>query len=147
MALNLLRVEEINPEYMLERSFFLFQNNSSIPSLEKKVKELEGRRDGVVIENEDQVTNYYRIRQQLHRLEGEMQAFVTKPKHCVPFLQPGRLVKVEHGDDEDFGWGAIVNFQKKANQKAREILSFLSSFTFTSFSRSLRQSNSPPFYL
>lgn len=35
MALNLLRVEEINPEYMLERSFFLFQNNSSIPSLEK----------------------------------------------------------------------------------------------------------------
>ena len=35
MVLNLLRVEEINPEYMLERSFFQFQNNSSIPSLEK----------------------------------------------------------------------------------------------------------------
>ena len=35
MTLNLLRVEEINPEYMLERSFFLFQNNSSIPALEK----------------------------------------------------------------------------------------------------------------
>lgn len=33
MVLNLLRVEEINPEYMLERSFFQFQNNSSIPVL------------------------------------------------------------------------------------------------------------------
>lgn len=32
MVLNLLRVEEVNPEYMLERSFYQFQNNSSIPS-------------------------------------------------------------------------------------------------------------------
>lgn len=33
MVLNLLRVEEINPEYMLERSFFQFQNQTSIPGL------------------------------------------------------------------------------------------------------------------
>ena len=33
MVLNLLRVEEINPEYMLERSFFQFQNHSVIPDL------------------------------------------------------------------------------------------------------------------
>lgn len=31
MVLNLLRVEEINPEYMLERSFYQFQNQSAIP--------------------------------------------------------------------------------------------------------------------
>lgn len=33
MVLNLLRVDEINPEYMLERSFFQFQNYSVIPQL------------------------------------------------------------------------------------------------------------------
>ena len=33
MVLSLLRVEEINPEYMLERSFFQFQNQASIPAL------------------------------------------------------------------------------------------------------------------
>ena len=44
-----------------------------------EVKELEEKRDGVVIESEDQVTNYYRIRQQLHRLEGEMQASQPHP--------------------------------------------------------------------
>lgn len=33
MVLNLLRVEEINPEYMLERSFYQFQNQASIPEL------------------------------------------------------------------------------------------------------------------
>ena len=44
------------------------------------------------------------------------QVFITKPRYCVPFLQPGRLVKVAVGSD-DFGWGSIVNFQKKTNQK------------------------------
>lgn len=33
MVLNLLRVEEINPEYMLERSFYQFQNYAAIPDL------------------------------------------------------------------------------------------------------------------
>jgi ATP-dependent RNA helicase DOB1 len=33
MVLNLLRVEEINPEYMLERSFYQFQNYAAIPQL------------------------------------------------------------------------------------------------------------------
>jgi len=33
MVLNLMRVEEINPEYMMERSFYQFQNYSSIPKI------------------------------------------------------------------------------------------------------------------
>lgn len=33
MVLNLMRVEEIDPEYMLERSFFQFQNQAAIPEL------------------------------------------------------------------------------------------------------------------
>jgi ATP-dependent RNA helicase DOB1 len=33
MILNLLRVEDINPEYMLERSFFQFQNHTKLPNL------------------------------------------------------------------------------------------------------------------
>lgn len=35
MVLNLLRIEDINPEYLLERSFFQFQNQASIPDLYK----------------------------------------------------------------------------------------------------------------
>ena len=37
MVLNLLRVEDINPEYILERSFFQFQNFASIPKLCKSM--------------------------------------------------------------------------------------------------------------
>ena len=35
--------------------------------------QLESKRDALVIENEEQVTLYYRIRQQLLKLEAEMQ--------------------------------------------------------------------------
>ncbi|VDO78306.1 unnamed protein product [Schistosoma margrebowiei] len=35
MLLNLLRVEEINPEYMMERSFCQFQNFASLPNMYK----------------------------------------------------------------------------------------------------------------
>lgn len=37
MVLNLIRVEEINPEYMLERSFYQFQNQTTIPDLYKSI--------------------------------------------------------------------------------------------------------------
>jgi ATP-dependent RNA helicase DOB1 len=37
MILNLMRVEGINPEYMLERCFFQFQNQNGIPRLDEGV--------------------------------------------------------------------------------------------------------------
>ncbi|EPB65141.1 hypothetical protein ANCCEY_15796 [Ancylostoma ceylanicum] len=35
MVLNLLRVEGVNPEFMLERSFYQFQNYDAIPELKR----------------------------------------------------------------------------------------------------------------
>jgi ATP-dependent RNA helicase DOB1 len=37
MVLNLMRLEGIPPEFMLERCFFQFQNNSEIPQMEKGI--------------------------------------------------------------------------------------------------------------
>ena len=84
---------------------------SSAPS---EVAELEAKRDAVVIKDEEQVLNYYRIRQQLQRQEKEIQGFTSQPTFCVPFLQPGRLVHVEHEEGRQvFGWGCVVNIQQK----------------------------------
>ena len=65
--------------------------------------------------NEDQVSSYYKIRQQLDHLSKELLTYIQKPQYILPFLQPGRLVHIKNGTD-DFGWGMVVNFQKKANQ-------------------------------
>lgn len=39
----------------------------------------------------------------------------VKPQYIVPFLQPGRLVRVRSGD-QDFGWGAIINMKRQKPQ-------------------------------
>jgi len=117
MVLNLLRVEEINPEYMLEKSFYQFQHSTAIPDMIKKLTDLEMKHKEIVIENEEEAMTYYRVRQQLKRLAIQTQEVVFKDKYCVPFLQEGRLVKIQNGSD-DFGWGAVVNFTKKSPKNA-----------------------------
>eukprot|EP00064_Thunnus_orientalis_P003132 superscaffoldBa00000248_g3141 len=116
MVLNLLRVEEINPEYMLEKSFYQFQHYRALPGVVEKIKKLEEQYHAIEIPNEESVVTYFKIRQQLAKLGKEIQEFVHKPKYCLPFLQPGRLVKVKN-EDADFGWGVVVNFCKKSNVK------------------------------
>ncbi|KAF4108016.1 hypothetical protein G5714_010775 [Onychostoma macrolepis] len=116
MVLNLLRVEEINPEYMLEKSFYQFQHYRAVPGVVEKMKKLEEEYNAIRIPNEESVVTYYKIRQQLSKLGKEIEEFIHKPRYCLPFLQPGRLVRVKK-EDLDFGWGLVVNFHKKTNVK------------------------------
>lgn len=46
------------------------------------------------IQNEAEIANYYNIRQELESLGIQFRAHITKPQYLIPFLQPGRLVKV-----------------------------------------------------
>jgi len=116
MVLNLLRVEEINPEYMLERSFFQFQNQSSIPhivnsktcSLELstrlikillsliflEVNKCDEARANFEVPREAEIAAYHTLREHLNQMGDQFQKFLTEPKYIVPFLQPGRLIKV-----------------------------------------------------
>lgn len=111
MVLNLLRVEEINPEYMLERSFFQFQNQASIPEKYSKVQELQKQVEEFVIEDETSIASYHHIRDQLDTLAKQFRQWITKPQYLIPFLQPGRLVKIKY-EEQEFEWGMIVNFKK-----------------------------------
>ncbi|XP_011207452.1 exosome RNA helicase MTR4 [Bactrocera dorsalis] len=114
MVLNLLRVEEINPEYMLERSFFQFQNQSSIPELYKQVQDKQNEFAKIKISEEHSVASYHHIREQLDSYGKQFKCWITKPEYLVPFLQPGRLIKVQNEKDE-FDWGIVVNFKKQTN--------------------------------
>lgn len=58
---------------------------------------------------------------QLNKIENEIRKIVTMPENIVPFLVPGRLIKVK-SDENDWGWGIVVNFTKmKINPKSIEI--------------------------
>lgn len=73
---------------------------------------MERAREEVTVPDEEAVADYYSIKAQLTKYNDDVQAVVTHPRFCLPFLQPGRLVRIKDGD-ADFGWGCIVNFQKK----------------------------------
>lgn len=114
MVLNLLRVEGINPEFMLENSFYQFQNYDALPQLyenvEKKKKELAAHK----VDNETEISGYYQVEKQIGVLKEAVKNVITKPQHLVPFLQAGRLLHIV-SCDRDFGWAALLNFHKKAN--------------------------------
>ncbi|KAF7277949.1 hypothetical protein GWI33_009065 [Rhynchophorus ferrugineus] len=111
MVLNLLRVEEINPEYMLERSFYQFQNQTNIPILYKEYGDKLEELNKFEIQEEDQVASYYTIRQELEALGVQFRTYITKPQYLIPFMQPGRLLKIKTQEGE-YDWGAVVNFKK-----------------------------------
>ncbi|KAL2912079.1 ATP-dependent RNA helicase mtr4 [Polyrhizophydium stewartii] len=131
MILNLLRIEGVSPEHMLKGSFFQFQNGARIPELMRDVEILERRQEAMVIADEESVTEYYQIRSQLEELKRNMREVINQPAYSVPFLQPGRLVRVRvdataTAPERDFGWGIIVNFIKpqqafKPKQGAKNI--------------------------
>lgn len=121
MVLNLLRVEEINPEYMLERSFFQFQNQSSIPDLYKKVQEKQLQLDSIKLKDEHGISSYHHIREQLETLGKQFKTWINKPEFLIPFLQPGRMIKIQNESDE-FDWGIIVNFKKTSSDSKQNPL-------------------------
>lgn len=115
MVLNLMRVEEVNPEYMLERSFYQFQNYSSLPALEKNLKDLEKKYNSFQIPRENEIESYHKLRRQLKQREKELLSYMQKAKYIVPWLKVGRLIEVKH-DGVDFGWGAVVNVYQKTSK-------------------------------
>lgn len=119
MVLNLLRVEGINPEFMLQRSFFQFQNYANIPNLCEKLKKCEEDYNSIVFEKEHEIAHYYNLRQQIESLRHQLSSIISLPKHIINFMNPGRLINVINKND-NFGWGVVLNFRKRTNNKLND---------------------------
>ncbi|KAI5432504.1 ATP-dependent RNA helicase mtr4, variant 2 [Lathyrus oleraceus] len=122
MILNQMRCEDGDPENLLRNSFFQFQADRAIPDLEKQIKAFEEERESIVIEEEDSLKDYYNLLEQLRSLNKDVRDIVLSPRHCLPFLQPGRLVSIQcTSRDEELSpifiedqltWGLIINFER-----------------------------------
>ncbi|KAM0903507.1 hypothetical protein ACQ4PT_018607 [Festuca glaucescens] len=128
MLLNQMRSEDGDPEKLLRHSFYQFQADRALPDLEKQVGELEKERSSMIIENEENVKDYYGLLQQYKSLKMDVRDIVLSPKYVLSFLQSGRLVRVQYSTDdkptfsidENVTWGIIINFEKvKSNGEDR----------------------------
>ncbi|GLC55868.1 hypothetical protein PLESTB_001037800 [Pleodorina starrii] len=94
MLLGLMRVEGAEPEGLMAASFRQFQTERALPSLEARVSALETARDAVVVQDEQSVRQYYALLDQLVSLRASLRGLLNSPRVCLPFLQPGRLVRL-----------------------------------------------------
>jgi len=76
-------------------------------------------KDSMSIIDEPAVQEYHLLREQLTKLKQVVRETVNEPIHVLPFLQPGRLARVKDGET-DWGWGVIVNFQKKQEKSGND---------------------------
>jgi ATP-dependent RNA helicase DOB1 len=72
----------------------------------------EEKKAAIKVPDENNVADYYEVRQQLDELNKDLVDVITHPNYSVPFLNTGRLVHIKH-NGLDFGWGVILNYQKK----------------------------------
>ena len=92
MLLNLLRVENADPEYMISRSFFQYQHEMKTPRLKEEIEKCKEEIDAIRVENEKVV---YQMKKAIAKLEAQIRAVEMTPKYLLPFLQNGRLIHVK----------------------------------------------------
>eukprot|EP00002_Diphylleia_rotans_P027081 TRINITY_DN541_c0_g1_i1.p1 TRINITY_DN541_c0_g1~~TRINITY_DN541_c0_g1_i1.p1 ORF type:complete len:1028 (-),score=254.82 TRINITY_DN541_c0_g1_i1:2032-5115(-) len=117
MLLNLMRVEGVDTTEMLRKSFRQFQTENSRPDIETRLDALNDEKKQIEVKDESVVAELYNLKAQLAKINEDVRITVNKPINCLKFLQPGRLVKVLDGT-EDWGWGVVVNFQKRQQDKS-----------------------------
>ncbi|KAL3907911.1 MAG: hypothetical protein SGARI_003310, partial [Bacillariaceae sp.] len=108
MLLNLMRVEDVEPEFLLRASFHQFQRQSDVPGLLLQAEELESQAETVDLgskEDAELAKEYYNMDQQLLLTRRQIASIAHKPEYIVKFLQvPGRFLNISI-DNENYRWG------------------------------------------
>ena len=97
----------------------MHQNELVAPRIQKEIDALQTQIDPIHVENEKTIFTLYQMRQAAEKLNQQIHAIEMTPKYILPFLQNGRLVHVKEGRN-DFGWGAIVCFNKNKDYNDAE---------------------------
>jgi ATP-dependent RNA helicase DOB1 len=116
MLLNLMRVEDVDPEYLLRASFFQYQREIEAPALINQAEEREAEANSIDTgsqEEAEMVSEFYQMEQQLVLTRRRIKQSIRKPSNILKFLQVGgRLLEISI-EGENFGWGALVSCKKK----------------------------------
>jgi ATP-dependent RNA helicase DOB1 len=65
-----------------------------------------------VVEQESTIAEYYDLKEKIGVYEQDMKDVMNHPNYCLPFIQPGRLVRIKH-EKRLFDWGVVINFSKR----------------------------------
>ncbi|ESS30801.1 putative Superkiller viralicidic activity 2 family 2 [Toxoplasma gondii VEG] len=124
MLLNLFRIEDANPAFMISRSFAHFQRNRKALHLEKEKEELEeevkkvkdihaladvDKADRPSFDVEAAVREYYELKHDLSGLGKELRDLAMQEKYILRYLQAGRIVRLVDESGTDWGWATCLS--------------------------------------
>eukprot|EP00796_Vickermania_ingenoplastis_P005232 gene5232-3746_t len=121
MVLNLLRVEDVDPEFMMKRSFAQYQRLKHKPALEEKCRELKSSIDAIHVDQESIFRQFTLCNELISKKRNEINAIVRLPKFIKSWIQPGRFVRIRRESDQvDFGWGLCRSMAAKTGDASLE---------------------------
>ena len=114
MLLNMMRIEDIHPEDIILKSFHQFQNERELPQLKHKLEESLAELKTIKIDGEDRLEKLAKLKDQKVKVDTAINQIVCLPENIVPFLVPGRFIKITDNNEAlNWGWGVVVSFQKQ----------------------------------
>ena len=106
------------------QSFHQFQNERILPEIKFKLSEALEEFQSINIPDNKLIRKKKKLQKQKDVINKEIRKIVSQPQNIVPFLVPGRLIRVQvqsiddNEEVQDWGWGIVVNFTKqKLNPK------------------------------
>ncbi|UKJ90467.2 ATP-dependent RNA helicase [Theileria orientalis] len=121
MLLNLMRIEDTTPEYLIERSFMQFQLKNKSIDITSKMNEvrahLEGLRSGFDSELFLQVSSLHDNIGRLEEVDEIIIKMVMRDAKALNYFNIGRLIYVK--DDQDWGWALCMSSPKLKASKLK----------------------------
>ncbi|KAL8444925.1 hypothetical protein Emed_005966 [Eimeria media] len=124
MLLNLFRIEDADPAYMISRSFAHFQQHRRSLGLQQEQQELQHKLQAAAdirrmvtlpegtkepdFDVEEAISSFYGRKHELLQQGRLLRSIAMQPKYLVRFLQPGRLVCLHEDDGTEWGWATCV---------------------------------------
>ena len=90
----MMRIEDIHPEDIIMKSFHQFQNERELPQLKKNLEESLTEFRSIKIEGEDRLEKQAKLKDQKIKVDLAINDIVCLPENIVPFLVPGRFIKI-----------------------------------------------------
>ncbi|AFZ79424.1 DEAD/DEAH box helicase domain containing protein [Theileria equi strain WA] len=122
MLLNLMRIEDTTPEFMIERSFLQFQ-------VESRARTLEAARKKLIISIQDaknkidqnifpELAAFHLSKRELSKLKDTVSDIITSDPKLLNFLNFGRLVKLVD-NDVNWDWGICFASAKLKSKQSK----------------------------
>lgn len=121
MLLNLIRIENTTPEFMIERSFMQFQRDTNSRKYQDELnqarQELEDKKDQLKKDDLVELTTVYTLRKEIEETKAAIATMVANDMRMLNFLNFGRLVRLEN-DGMVWEWGIVFATPKVKIKKS-----------------------------